>query len=303
MEIATLVCNNGLNYDLVFQTYSMFEYLKRQGNQVQIIDYNFLKKDNKKSEMLYDFLTNNAVLTFNRYNDVNQLEDNLPLADRFVVLNGEYNELTLQMSGDKNLAYGIKTNLSDISNISDNFSKVSTFYDAKDEKINRVIDPIFLLSKEEWYDLISEENNINMPIDYILIYSDTVSKEMLNYASQIASNNNSKIYIVADKVEGVFHKGKRLKNIEPFELLKFIYNAQDVITSCNDGIKFSVLFEKNLHIFSNEDESQVELINDLNLRRRVVNESNQIISQNIGYNDSYKEIDKLLENSVEFLKA
>ena len=303
MEIATLVCNNGLNYDLVFQTYSMFEYLKRQGNQVQIIDYNFLKKDNKKSEMLYDFLTNNAVLTFNRYNDVNQLEDNLPLADRFVVLNGEYNELTLQMSGDKNLAYGIKTNLSDISNISDNFSKVSTFYDAKDEKINRVIDPIFLLSKEEWYDLISEENNINMPIDYILIYSDTVSKEMLNYASQIASNNNSKIYIVADKVEGVFHKGKRLKNIEPCELLKFIYNAQDVITSCNDGIKFSVLFEKNLHIFSNEDESQVELINDLNLRRRVVNESNQIISQNIGYNDSYKEIDKLLENSVEFLKA
>ena len=303
MEIATLVCNNGLNYDLVFQTYSMFEYLKGQGNQVQIIDYNFLKNDNKKSEMLYDFLTNNVVLTFNRYNDVNQLEDNLPLADRFVVLNGEYNELTLQMNGDKNLAYGIKTNLSDISNISDNFSKVSTFYDAKDEKINRVIDPIFLLSKEEWYDLISEENNINMPIDYILIYSDTVSKEMLNYASQIASNNNSKIYIVADKVEGVFHKGKRLKNIEPFELLKFIYNAQDVITSCNDGIKFSVLFEKNLHIFSNEDESQVELINDLNLRRRVVNESNQIISQNIGYNDSYKEIDKLLENSVEFLKA
>ena len=303
MEIATLVCNNGLNYDLVFQTYSMFEYLKGQGNQVQIIDYNFLKNDNKKSEMLYDFLTNNVVLTFNRYNDVNQLEDNLPLADRFVVLNGEYNELTLQMNGDKNLAYGIKTNLSDISNISDNFSKVSTFYDAKDEKINRVIDPILLLSKEEWYDLISEENNINMPIDYILIYSDTVSKEMLNYASQIASNNNSKIYIVADKVEGVFHKGKRLKNIEPFELLKFIYNAQDVITSCNDGIKFSVLFEKNLHIFSNEDESQVELINDLNLRRRVVNESNQIISQNIGYNDSYKEIDKLLENSVEFLKA
>ena len=87
MEIATLVCNNGLNYDLVFQTFSMFEYLKRQGNQVQIIDYNFLKKDNKKSEMLYSFLVNNVVLTFNRYNDVNQLEENLPLADKFIVLN------------------------------------------------------------------------------------------------------------------------------------------------------------------------------------------------------------------------
>ena len=61
MEIATLVCNNGLNYDLVFQTYSMFEYLKGQGNQVQIIDYNFLKNDNKKSEMLYDFLTKNIM--------------------------------------------------------------------------------------------------------------------------------------------------------------------------------------------------------------------------------------------------
>ena len=212
MEIATLVCNNGLNYDLVFQTFSMFEYLKRQGNQVQVIDYNFLKKDNKKSEMLYNFLVNNVVLTFNRYNDVNQLEENLPLADKFIVLNGEYNELSLQMNGDKNIAYGIKTNLSDINNISDNFFKVSTFYDSKNEKINRVIDPIFLLKKEEWYDIINEET-VNMPIDYILIYGDNVTKEMLSYASKISENSNSKIYIVADKVEGVFYKGKRLKNV------------------------------------------------------------------------------------------
>ena len=302
MEIATLVCNNGLNYDLVFQTFSMFEYLKRQGNQVQIIDYNFLKNDNKKSEMLYSFLVNNVVLTFNRYNDVNQLEENLPLADKFIVLNGEYNELSLQMNGDKNIAYGIKTNLSDINNISDNFFKVSTFYDSKNEKINRVIDPIFLLKKEEWYDIINEET-VNMPIDYILIYGDNVTKEMLSYASKISENSNSKIYIVADKVEGVFYKGKRLKNVEPFELLKLISNAQDVITSCNDGIKFAVLFEKNLHIFSNEDENQIELINDFNLRRRVVNEPNKIVSSNFGYNYSYKEIDRLLESSVEFLKA
>lgn len=302
MEIATLVCNNGLNYDLVFQTFSMFEYLKRQGNQVQVIDYNFLKKDNKKSEMLYSFLVNNVVLTFNRYNDVNQLEENLPLADKFIVLNGEYNELSLQMNGNKNIAYGIKTNLSEINNISDNFFKVSTFYDSKNEKINRVIDPIFLLKKEEWYDIINEET-VNMPIDYILIYSDNVTKEMLSYASKISENSNSKIYIVADKVEGVFYKGKRLKNVEPFELLKLISNAQDVITSCNDGIKFAVLFEKNLHIFSNEDENQIELINDFNLRRMVVSEPNKIVSSNIGYNDSYKEIDRLLENSEEFLKA
>jgi hypothetical protein len=302
MEIATLVCNNGLNYDLVFQTFSMSEYLKRQGNQVQVIDYNFLKKDNKKSEMLYSFLVNNVVLTFNRYNDVNQLEENLPLADKFIVLNGEYNELSLQMNGNKNIAYGIKTNLSEINNISDNFFKVSTFYDSKNEKINRVIDPIFLLKKEEWYDIINEET-VNMPIDYILIYSDNVTKEMLSYASKISENSNSKIYIVADKVEGVFYKGKRLKNVEPFELLKLISNAQDVITSCNDGIKFAVLFEKNLHIFSNEDENQIELINDFNLRRMVVSEPNKIVSSNIGYNDSYKEIDRLLENSEEFLKA
>ena len=50
MEIATLVCNNGLNYDITFQTYSMYEYLKKQGNQVQIVDYNFLNKDDRKTE-------------------------------------------------------------------------------------------------------------------------------------------------------------------------------------------------------------------------------------------------------------
>lgn len=303
MEIATLVCNNGLNYDITFQTYSMYEYLKKQGNQVQIVDYNFLNKDDRKTEMLYDFLYNNAILTFNRYKDINQLDENLPLADKFIVLNGEYNELSLQMSGNNNIAYGVKTSLSDIDKLSENFSKISTFYETKDENIKRVIDPIFLLSREEWYDIINQGSNIELPADYILIYSDIVTSEMLNYAFNISNQSGSKIYIVADKIKQVFYRGKRVRNVKPLDLLNLILNSQDVITSCDDGIKFSVLFEKKLHIFSNEEESQIELINDLNLRKRIVNNSNQALSLNTEYSDSYKEIDKLRKNSFEFLEA
>lgn len=126
---------------------------------------------------------------------------------------------------------------------------------------------------------------------------------MLNYAFNISNQSGSKIYIVADKIKQVFYRGKRVRNVKPLDLLNLILNAQDVITSCDDGIKFSVLFEKKLHIFSNEEESQIELINDLNLRKRIVNNSNQALSLNTEYSDSYKEIDKLRKNSFEFLEA
>lgn len=304
MEIAALVCNNKLSYDSTFQAYSMFEYLKKQGNQVQVIDYNFLSnKSDKKNKMLYNFLSNNIILTVNRYSNLDQFEEKQPLVDKYIVVNGSYNDLNIKTNVNNNIAYGIRniSNL-DISKLEENYSKISISFDSKRENINKVVDPIFLLSKEEWSNIIKSKSNISKKDDYILVYSEVVPKEMLKYALNIAQKNKLKVYIVSDKVESILHKGKHLRNVNPIDLASLILNAQDVITSCNDGIKFSVLLDKNIHIFTTNQNEQLGLINELNIEDRIVYDPENYLDSSRNYEYSHKYIDELKEKSFEFLK-
>lgn len=304
MEIAALVCNKKLNYDSTLQAYSIYEYLKGQGNQVQIIDYNFLKeKSNKKNDMLYNFLNNNIALTLTRYKNLNQVEQNLPLADKYIVVNGNYSDLTLQMDVENSIAYRAKDiSLPELNYLNQNYSKISTSFDINNETTPKVVDPVFLLSKEKWYDIISNKSSINIEEGYVLVYSEVVTKEMLTYANNIAKNNNCKVYIVSDKIEGIFYKGKRLNNVEPFDLINLISNAHDVITSCDDGIKLSVIFEKNVHIFSTQDDNQIELISELKVENRIVNNIGNVLSGDMDYEQSNKVIEEIKEESYKFLK-
>lgn len=302
MEIAALICNKKLTYDSTFQAYSIYEYLKKQGDQVQVIDYNFLlNESDKKNKMLYDFLSNNIILTANRYRSIEQLEENQPLVDKYIVVNGNYDALNIRTNVNDNIAYGIKdmSNL-DINKLEENYSKISTSFE-NDEDIKRVVDPIFLLSKDEWNNQIKRKSNISKKEDYIFVYSEVVSKEMLNYAVTIAQKNNCKVYIVSDKVEVFFHKGKVLKNVSPMDLAGLISNAQDVITSCNDGIKLSVIFDRNVHIFSTNQNEQLELISELNIGERVVSNPEDYLSSSKDYEYSNKYINELKEISFEFL--
>lgn len=306
METAVLICNNKeLNYDTTIKAYSIYEYLKKQGNQVQIVDYNLLdNKASKKSKELYEFLSQNTILTINRYSSFSQLEETPSLVDRYIIVDGDYNDLAISLNGNNNLAYGIKdiTN-SQIERIKDNYLGVSTSFKLKDEMATQVVNPIFLLSKEEWYDIIHEKSEIDTSLDYILIYSDTVTKEMLKYAYTLSQKNESKIFILANKVEGIFSKGKRLKNVSPIDLVNLISEAQDVITSCDEGIEFSVLFDRNLHIFTTKENEQLELINELKLESRVVDNAEQCLGSSRNYEYAKASIDNLKNISYNFINS
>jgi len=305
MEIAALVCNKKLNYDSTLQTYSIYEYLKGQGNQVQIIDYNFIKEKNtKKNEMLYNFLNNNIALTLTRYKNLNQVEQNLPLADKYIVVNGNYSDLTLKIDEKECIVYRAKdVSLPELNYLSNNYSKISTSFESNNDNAQKVVDPLFLLPKEKWYDIISNKSGVNLENDYVFVYSEVVTKDMIQYANALAQKNNYKVYILSDKVQSIFYKGKRLNNIEPFDLINLISSAHDVITSCDDGIKLSVIFEKNIHIFSTQNEEQIELINELKVENRVVNNIDSILSGDMEYEESNKTIDKIKEESYKFLEV
>lgn len=310
MEIAALVCNDKLNYESAFQIYSLYEYLKHKNNQVQIIDYNLLDRNKKsfsqkkKNDLLYNFLDKNVVMTSIRYKTIDQIEDNPPLADRYIISNATYHDLNIETLNQNYYAYGIKDIGADqLNNIKDKYKKVSTLFEVKGEDIKQVADPMFLLSREEWYDFASKSNLKTEKENYILVYSDLVTDDMLKYAKVLSENNNAKIYIVADKVESMFFKGKRINNPLPYDLTNLILNAQEVITSCDDGIKLSLVFEKGLHIFNDVEKiEQIELINEFNLVNRIVDSTERVVTNNYEYNLSIEKIEELKNNAKSILE-
>lgn len=298
MELAILSCNNKLNNDTAFQIFAMYEYLKRQGNNVQVVDCGL--KDYKKN---YDFLSSNVVLTVNTYMDYRRFEENQPLVDKYIILNYDCDDENLNLNGKENIIYGIN-NISNkqIEKIANDGYKISSIVDLKNKNIKNVVDPVFLISKEQWLDEVNQKSKIDVGADYVLVYSDIVTKEMLKYAEDISRKNCLKMYVVADKIQAIFYKGKRIKNTNIIDLANLISNAQTVVTSCNDAIKLAVVFDKNLHIFDVQDDEQIELIDKLNLKKRIVKDTSRVLEPWQEYKDIKEKIEDLKTDSYELLQ-
>lgn len=298
MELAILSCNNKLNNDTAFQIFAMYEYLKRQGNNVQVVDCGL--KDYKKN---YDFLSSNVVLTVNTYMDYRRFEENQPLVDKYIILNYDCDDENLNLNGKENIIYGIN-NISNkqIEKIANDGYKISSIVDLKNKNIKNVVDPVFLISKEQWLDEVNQKSKIDIGADYVLVYSDIVTKEMLKYAEDISRKNCLKMYVVADKIQAIFYKGKRIKNTNIIDLANLISNAQTVVTSCNDAIKLAVIFDKNLHIFDVQDDEQIELIDKLNLKKRIVKDTSRVLEPWQEYKDIKEKIEDLKTDSYELLQ-
>ena len=309
MEIAALVCNDKLDYESALKTYSIFQINRKMGNQVQIVDYNYLNPDIKnvfdkmKNNNLYSFLENNTIFTSRRYSSFERLEDNIPLADSYMIVNPSFNSLDV-FPREKCVIYGVKDiDENEIDRIKDDYKDFSTSFHLRDNDVSSVVDPLFLLSKEDWYEFGEKSSLPDENKEYILVYGKNIEKDMLAYAKSLSEKNNSKIYIIADKVNALLYKGKRILNATPADLVKLMSNASDIITSSNEGIRFSVIFEKKLHIFNDSsDESQLELINELKLLDRIVTSPDRIILKESENKETIDKLKELREKSLNLFK-
>lgn len=304
MEIAILVCNRGIDYESALHAYSIYKYLVKQGNRVEIIDYNFIgnNKKSKHSKMLYNFLENNIVLTLNRYNDLSQIEENLPLADMYIVVDAESKDLSISLGDNTIIYYAKDFDNYNLSKLNEMFRSISVSYNSNSE-YKMVVDPIFLLSQSDWHGIFESNCDINVPSDYTLVFSKSVSKDIIEYANTLSKYSQSNLYYIAEDMNTIFYNGKRIKNVNPIDLANLIESANEVITSEDIGIKLCILFEKNVHIFANGQDSQIELINDFKLNNRIIKSSQNILSNvNCNYDELCKKVDDLKRYSYEFLK-
>ncbi|MDO5021142.1 MAG: polysaccharide pyruvyl transferase family protein [Lachnospiraceae bacterium] len=188
-------------------------------------------------------------------------------------------------------------------------SVVPYFERMSDRKIAVVLDPVFLLSAQEWHN-ISEKPNISFP--YVFCYFLGENKEQRERAKRIAKVNNCKI-VTIPQVNGynkldVNFGDIQVERVGPREFLGLIENAKGVITDSFHATAFSIIFNKAFWALprfqnkkgENNNHRVMDILDQFSLSEYYSN-SNDILPQ-IRFDEANMILKARVEESCIFLK-
>lgn len=165
-----------------------------------------------------------------------------------------------------------------------------------DNAVN-VVDPVFLLEKEEWDNLATEIFNEK----YVLVYDFDESDLVKNIAIEVARKKGLKIYTInSDKPK---YADKHFNLSGPKTFVSLIKNAEFVVSNSFHAVVFSTIYEKNIAIVNRSENINTrmrDLLEDLNISDRLVNENYDIdfILKDI----NYKELNKFIQEKINISK-
>jgi hypothetical protein len=155
----------------------------------------------------------------------------------------------------------------------------------ENKKLSLVLDPVFLLTNEEWSTL-----SIDAPPpkeNYILLYMLEYNPSMITTAKTISKSLNLPVYSIEipfirflKDSEGI----KKMHNVGPKEFIALFKNASYVLTNSFHGTSFSLLFEKEFISFTHPKRN----LRMKNLMEIYGLEDNQIYYENIPSMDIIK---------------
>lgn len=167
----------------------------------------------------------------------------------------------------------------------DHFDAVSIREAESTEQYNRynpgtavtVLDPVFLLSKTEWNDVIGKNNYIKKD-SYILCYFIGYRGIEFDLIKKIQENYGGKIVNVGQDPTNHLNADIQLSNVSPFEFITLIRDAKYVVTNSFHMTAFSTIFEKNFLIVEhrNRNSRMDNLIKSFSLNNRFVKSKAQI---------------------------
>lgn len=191
---------------------------------------------------------------------------------------------------------------------------------ARNEIVNRlglkcetVIDPIFLLTKEEWLSLI-DKNTHTMKYDdenYILCYMLGENRKHWKAIHRYAKKHDMKIKIIPMKLHDYFEKGEVLKDSGPLDFLRNLAKARMIMTDSFHASAFSIIFHKPFYVFERTErttkESQNSRIYDLleiaGLEKRLIEYNSDQINERgtIDYDFIEDKLSPIVDKSKAFL--
>ena len=158
-----------------------------------------------------------------------------------------------------------------------------------------VLDPVFLLSREEW-DCV--ESKMEFDDKYILVYDFENSDSVKSFSLQYAKENKVKIYSLYNSD----YCDKCFEDYGPDVFLSLIKNADFVVSNSFHATAFSVIYEKQFAVIEREEginSRMVDLLDEFGIEGHIVTEY-QLMNK-IDYYSVNEKKDKVVESSKEYL--
>lgn len=161
-----------------------------------------------------------------------------------------------------------------------------------DKKVQVVLDPVFLLKKEQWREKCKPVKSK----PYVLYYNLLESRIADRFVADISKKRGLEIV----ELTGFVHPFKFGRNVnqtaDAFEFISLINDAELVVTSSFHGVAFSVIFEKQFYAVGMGGLSGrvTSLLNMLDIRDRMLNDT--LLTQNVPEIDYSKVCKRLNEN-------
>ena len=285
----------------------------------------FLFKRNKKKEERFASFENHINLTKQIFYNYNQLYDSNLDYDIYIVGSDQVwdfnNSFSVEpyfltfVKGKKKISYAASIGHSVIPESVqfiykkwlEDFDFISTREEKAAELLNKitgreiktVLDPTFLLTKEEWGKYaMNGEMYINKP--YLLIYMLSESEYIIKLAKYIADLKKLQIIRIMSKTWTInsIHGIQNIYDGGPWEFINLFKNASFVITNSFHGTAFSINF--NIPFFSvpkknNKVNSRfLNILDKLNLSNRLIYDGDDLPDSN-EIDMDFKESNILLE--------
>lgn len=136
------------------------------------------------------------------------------------------------------------------------------------QKIETVVDPVFLLSKYEYMEFIDYKKNNNA--GYILVYFLDEDNYLRKFADLLARKYKKKVIEVHYYLQFSGKIKRQQVNVGPKEFLGLLEKADFVVTNSFHGVAFSIIFEKQFYAFYKEDSRKTQLLESFQLLDRHV---------------------------------
>lgn len=196
----------------------------------------------------------------------------------------------------------LKSHLCNFNSISvretDLLEKIKSF---SDYPIIQTLDPVFLLEKEDWINMISKRI---IKSKYILFYNLQGNQEAKKIAQYISECTE---YQIVELIGGIFgtHFARNVRPIDgPNQFLTWIRHAEYIVTSSFHGVALSIIFEKQFYSCIPNNAKRVSSLLDLfSLSDRLINSIEEVdLTNSINYHKIKPELNREREKSILFLQ-
>ncbi|MFI3164492.1 MAG: polysaccharide pyruvyl transferase family protein [Bacillota bacterium] len=283
-------------------------------------------KYGKKKKRFDNFKSEYLTVTNHRYKSCAEMAESLPESDVYIAgsdqiwnplfQNGKDDAFFLQFAPKDKIkasyaaSFAVETlphYLEDkIADNIKNLNKISVREDHGVEILHKlgiescvsVVDPVFLLDKEDWERCFIKRENVYGR--YILIYDFDNSIEIKDLALKIARERGCRILTIQN-----MDYGRLVKGVGPIEFLNLIYHSEFIISNSFHATAFSLIFNKEFIVAKRKESINTRMEYLLKLcgleERLIENEMNDLCP--IDYKRVQGNIVKKIQYSKEYLDS